>query len=222
LTPDSDDLLCARLATTGFVAGVFALGCVLCAVLGFRPTQAQTQGPILGVNAAIGSMSVEQQNAILAELHAAGVHYVRTGLTPDDKGIDFGPTRPGAGRPDPLAGATAIPSGRPELPMAQRVRRMGRTTPLSRRPGSVPQIFRTAPRQARRSRCHPRRLRTRKRDQLSDVQCGLQPAAENPAQSREFNLADLSRDPKAQQMAKGYLQCLKLLAAIKDARAIEA
>jgi len=42
--------------------------------------------------------------------------------------------------------------------------------------------------------------------------------AENPAGSREFTADDLSRDPEAEQVAKGYLQYLKLLAVIKDVR----
>jgi hypothetical protein len=42
--------------------------------------------------------------------------------------------------------------------------------------------------------------------------------AENPAHSREFNVADLAHDPEAQQVARGYLQYLKLLAVIKDVR----
>jgi len=43
--------------------------------------------------------------------------------------------------------------------------------------------------------------------------------AEVPDQPKEFNLNDLSHDPEAQQVAKGYLQYLKLLAVIKDVRA---
>ena len=42
--------------------------------------------------------------------------------------------------------------------------------------------------------------------------------AENPSRSREFNLDDLSHDPEAQQVARGYLLYLKLLAVIKDVR----
>jgi hypothetical protein len=42
--------------------------------------------------------------------------------------------------------------------------------------------------------------------------------AENLSHSREFNLGDLSQDTEAQQVAKGYLQYLKLLAVIKDVR----
>jgi len=42
------------------IGGVLALGCILCVSVGSRPAQAQTQDLILGVNAAIASMSVEQ------------------------------------------------------------------------------------------------------------------------------------------------------------------
>jgi hypothetical protein len=37
----------------------------------------------------MGSLSIQQQNIILSELHAAGVHSIRSGITPDDKGVDF-------------------------------------------------------------------------------------------------------------------------------------
>jgi hypothetical protein len=71
------------------LGGIVAIGCILCASLESPPTQAQTQDLVLGVNASMGSLSVEQQNAILAELHAAGIHYIRAGIAPDDKGVDF-------------------------------------------------------------------------------------------------------------------------------------
>jgi hypothetical protein len=34
-------------------------------------------------------VGVDQQNAILAVLHAAGIHYIRAGIAADDKGVDF-------------------------------------------------------------------------------------------------------------------------------------
>ena len=70
---------------TKLINGIVALGCILCASLGSRPVQAQTKDLVLGVNASMGSLSVEQQNAILAELHAAGIHYIRAGIAPDEK-----------------------------------------------------------------------------------------------------------------------------------------
>lgn len=42
--------------------------------------------------------------------------------------------------------------------------------------------------------------------------------AENPSRSREFNLDNLSHDPEVEQVARGYMQYLKLLEVIKDVR----
>jgi len=53
------------------------------------PNLAEAQNVVLGMNASMGSLAVDQQNAILSELHDAGVHFIRAGITPDDKGIDF-------------------------------------------------------------------------------------------------------------------------------------
>jgi hypothetical protein len=44
---------------------IFLTACILCVSVGARPAQAQTQGLVLGVNASMGSLSIEQQNAIL-------------------------------------------------------------------------------------------------------------------------------------------------------------
>jgi hypothetical protein len=44
---------------------------------------AREQNVVVGVNASMGSLSIEQQNTILAELHAAGARFIRTGITPD-------------------------------------------------------------------------------------------------------------------------------------------
>ena len=39
-----------------------------------------------------------------------------------------------------------------------------------------------------------------------------------PGEGKAFSLEDLSRDPEAQQVARGFLQYLKLLAALKEVR----
>src|SRR5579872_7085156 len=69
--------------------GLVASISILCVLLGFQPSLAQTTEAVVGVNASMGSMSADQQNAILAQLHAANVHFIRSGITPDEKGIDF-------------------------------------------------------------------------------------------------------------------------------------
>jgi hypothetical protein len=213
-----DDPTCARPQTTRLVAGVVALSCALWAVIGFLPAQAQTQDPVLGVNAAIGSLSVEQQNVILSELHAAGVHYIRTGLSPDDKGVDFA-----------------------RRAQAQGVRILW-LVQLQYRPGSQSRPWPNAfgvwggpPLSA----ADPDQFRKSFEPLLAKLDAGgvilagfelgneinspmfnadFSLPAENPAKSREFNLEDLSRDPEGQQVAKGYLQYLRLLAVIKDVR----
>jgi hypothetical protein len=60
-------------------ATAVALCCLIRLVIATQSTAAAPQDAVIGVNAAIGSMSAQQQDAILAELRAAQVHYIRTG-----------------------------------------------------------------------------------------------------------------------------------------------
>jgi hypothetical protein len=61
----------------GRISGAFRLLAFLAVLSG----TIHAQGAIIGVNASMASLSVEQQNAILSELHAAGVHAIRAGIT---------------------------------------------------------------------------------------------------------------------------------------------
>jgi hypothetical protein len=54
------------------VGSIVTLGFLLCALAPSR--SAQAQNAILGVIASLGSMSVDLQNAVLGELHGAGVY----------------------------------------------------------------------------------------------------------------------------------------------------
>jgi hypothetical protein len=47
------------------------------------------EGAVLGVNASPASMPVDQQDEILAQLHASGVHFIRSGIAPGATGVDF-------------------------------------------------------------------------------------------------------------------------------------
>lgn len=200
------------------LAGFVALGLVFCVSSGCEPARAQTQEPVVGVNAAIGSLSVDQQNAILAELHTAGVHYIRTGITADDKGVDFARRaqaqgvrilwlvqlqyRPGApNRPWPNAFGVW---GGPPLSAADPDQFRGYFEPLLAK-------FETAG-----VTLVGFELGNEINSPMFNADFSL--PAENPAKSREFDLKDLTHDPEAQQVAKGYLQYLKLLAVIKDVR----
>ena len=56
------------------------LACALAAVLASGLVLAEARDVVIGVNASMGSMSEEQQNAIRGALKAAGVHDIRAGI----------------------------------------------------------------------------------------------------------------------------------------------
>jgi hypothetical protein len=194
------------------------VGCVLSALLGFLPVEAQTQDVVLGVNAAIASMSVEQQNAILAQLHAAGVRYIRSGILPGEKGLDFARRAQTQGIRILWLIQMQYRPGAPSRPYPNTYGVWG-GPPLS---AADPEEFRKyfepllAKLEAAGVTLAGFELGNEINSPMFNADFSL--PAENPAQSREFNLADLSHDPEAQQVAKGYLQYLKLLVVIKDVR----
>ena len=200
------------------ISALLALTCIISLSAGSPRAQEQTPDLVLGVNAAIASLSVGQQNTILAQLHAAGVHYIRSGILPGDKGVDF----------------------------ARRAQAQGIhidwLVQLQYRPGAVsrpwpnqfgtwggPPLSAADPDQFRKYFEPLLALLDSAGIMLAGFELGneinspmfnsdFSMPAENPTQSREFNLRDLTHDPEAQQVAKGYLQYLKLLAVIKDVR----
>jgi hypothetical protein len=200
------------------VSGIVVLVCFLWASLGPRPAQAQTQDLIPGVNASMGSLSVEQQNAILAELHAAGIHYIRAGITPDDKGIDLAKRAQAQGIRILWLVQLQYRPGAPSRPWPNAFGVWG-GPPLS---AADPDQFRKyfepllAKLEAAGITLTGFELGNEINSPMFNADFSL--PAENPARSREFNLEDLSRAPEAKQVAKGYLQYLKLLAVIKDVR----
>ncbi|WP_284309827.1 hypothetical protein [Labrys miyagiensis] len=170
------------------------------------------------MNAAIGSLSAAQQNTILSQLHAAGVHYIRAGLTLDDKGIDFA-KRAQAQDVHILW----------LVPLQYRLGAPGRPWPNAFGVWGGPPLSAADPDRFRKS-FEPL---VAKLDAAGVALAGFELGneinspmfnadfslpAENPTRSREFNLQDLAHDPEAGQVAKGYLQYLKLLAVIKDVR----
>ena len=195
---------------------IVALVCILWAAFGLRQVQAQTL--ILGVNASMGSLSVEQQNAILAELHTAGIHYIRAGITPDDKGIDLAKRAQAQGIRILWLVQLQYRPGAPSRPWPNAFGVWG-GPPLS---AADPDQFRKyfepllAKLEAAGVTLAGFELGNEINSPMFNADFSL--PAENPAQSREFSLEDLSRDPEAKQVAKGYLQYLKLLAVIKDVR----
>jgi hypothetical protein len=208
----------ARHQMKKLIGGIVALACILCAPPGSLPAQAQTQDLVLGVNAPMGSLSVEQQNATLAELHAAGIRYIRAGITADDKGVDFARRAQAQGIQIAWLVQLQYRQGAPVTPYPNAFGTWG-GPPLS---AADPDQFRKyfepllAKVEAAGVTLAGFELGNEINSPMFNAEFSM--PAENPAQSREFNLADLSHDPEAQQVANGYLQYLKLLAVIKDVR----
>ena len=197
---------------------MLALCYIFCVSVGSRPAQAQTQDLVLGVNAAIASMSIEQQNAILAQLNTAGIHYIRSGILPDEKGVDFARRAQAQGiRIDWLVQLQYRP-GAPSRPWPNAFNVWG-GPPLS---AADSDQFRKyfEPLLAKLDDAGVMLAGFELGNEINSpmFNADFSMPAENPSHSKEFNLNDLSHDPEAQQVAKGYLQYLKLLSVIKDVR----
>jgi hypothetical protein len=179
---------------------------------------ALASNPVVGVNAAIGSMSVEQQNAVLAELHTAGVHFIRAGITPDNKGVDLARRAQAQGIHILWLVQLQYRPGAPSRPWPNAFNVWG-GPPLS---AADPDQFRKyfEPLLARLDAAGVTLAGFELGNEINSpmFNADFSMPAENPSQSREFNLDDLSHDTEARQVAQGYLQYLKLLAVIKDFR----
>ena len=171
----------------------------------------------VGINVVgLQKMDVDHQNAILNDLKAAGVTVIRTGITPDDKGVDFAKRAFAQGiRIDFIVGVQFRPDAptRPWMPKEFPGNWSGH--PLSY---ADPEQFR-AYFQPLLDKLDAAGVR------LAAFELGneLNSSAFNsefplPGQGRMFDLNDLARDPEAKQIAAGYLQYLKVLAALRDIR----
>ena len=200
------------------IGGILALGCLLCLSFASKSVQAQTQYPVLGVNAAIASMSVDQQNAILAQLHAAGIHNIRTGILPNDKGVDFARRAQAQGIRILWLVQLQYRMGAPSRPWPNSFGVWGGPPLSAADPGEFRQYFEPLLTKLDGAGVTLAGFELGNEINSPMFNADFSLPAENPTRSREFNLGDLAHDPEAQQVAKGYLQYLKLLAVIKDVR----
>jgi hypothetical protein len=196
--------------------GALALSCLISVIS--SAAQAQTRDLVQGANAAMGSLSVRQQDAILAEPHAAGVRYIRTGITPDDKGVDFARRAQAQGMRILWLVELRYRPGAPGRPWPNAYGVWGGPPLSAAGPDQFRQYF--APPLAKLDAAGVRLAGFELANEINSpmFNADFPLLAENPVGSREFNLEDLSHDLEAQQVAKGFLQYLKLLAVIKDVR----
>ena len=190
-------------------------------MLAFLPVLSGTihaQEALIGVNASMASLNVDQQNTIFSELHAAGVHAIRAGITPDDKGIDFARRAQAQGIHILWLVQLQYRPGAPSRPYPNAFGVWGGPPLSSADPDQFRKYF--EPLLAKLDDAGVTLTGFELGNEINSpmFNADFSMPAENPSHAREFSLGDLSHDNEAQQVAKGYLQYLKLLAVIKDVR----
>lgn len=179
------------------------------------PSQLWAQKYDAGVNVnSFQNFDAAQQESIVQQLVSSGVHCVRTSLRPDDKNLHLAKELQDKGIGLVLVPGAEFPPNTPSRP-ADTKRNMRSALPLS---AADPE----------RSRASYQSLFD-KLDANGIVLAGIELGNEInwtdfngdfpvPGQGKAFTLADLSRDPEAQKVARGLLQYLKVLAALKEVR----
>jgi hypothetical protein len=172
---------------------------------------------MVGINLGHAQTSnIEQQTVLMNDLKAAGVRVIRTGIGPDDKGLDFVKRIYAQGIKILWIIPLKYPPNVPVRPwQPKEFPGMWAQPPLSL---ADPDQF----------RAYLVPLLTKLEAmgiELAGFELGneLNMTAFNgefplPGKGKQFGLDDLYHDPEAQQIAKGYLQYLKVLAVLKDIR----
>jgi hypothetical protein len=157
---------------------------------------------------------VEDQNAVIAQLKAAGVRVIRCGITPDDKGIDFAKRVYAAGIKIELIVSSQYPSSAPSrLYQPDVFPSMWGGHPLSY---ADPDLSRTYF-QSLLDKLEANGIVLAAFELGNEINwAAFNPEFPLPGEGKVFNLNDLSHDPEAKQVAKGFLQYLKILAVLKD------
>ena len=194
---------------------IFAAACIL--ILASFVGSAPAQDIVVGVNV-VNPMraSVADQNVLLGQLEAARVRVIRCGISDDAKGIDFAKRAAARGiRIQLIVGPQYAPDApaRPYQPDAFPAMWGGR--PLS---FADPALSRSAFQ-------HLFDSLDANGIVLAGVELGneinwaaFNPEFPLPGEGKILDLQDLAHDPEGQRIAKGFLQYIKVLAALKEVR----
>jgi hypothetical protein len=158
---------------------------------------AQEKNVIAGVNASMGSQSIDQQNTILAELHAAGVHFIRTGITPDDKGVDFARRAQAQGIRILWLVQLQYRPGAPSRPWPNAFNVWGGPPLSAVDPDQFRKYFQSLLAKLEVAGVTLAGFELGNEINSPIFNADFSMPAENPSRSREFNLDDLSHDPEA-------------------------
>lgn len=189
----------------------------LAAISPLPPQAAPAENIVVGVNV-VNPMraGIADQNAVFAQLHAAGVHVIRCGITPDTKGIDFAKRAAAQGIKIELGLGAQYPPDAPSRPYQPDVfPAMWGGHPLS----FADPALSKASFQSMFDQLDANNI------VLAGMELGneINWAAFNaefplPGEGKILSLSDLSHDPEGKQIAKGFLQYLKILAVLKEVR----
>jgi hypothetical protein len=183
----------------------------LAAVLCLVPANTRGQDMIVGVNIVNPlRASVANQNTVLDQLKVAGVHVIRCGISNDDKGIDFAKRAAAHGiRLQLIVGPQYTP-GAPSRPYQPDVYpAMWGGPPLSYADPVLSKAF------------FQKLFDSLDTNdiQLAGIELGneinwaaFNPEFPLPGEGKILSLQDLDHDPEGKQIAKGFLQYVKILA----------
>lgn len=148
-------------------------------------------------------LSIDDQNAMLANMKSAGVRVIRASITLDSKGVDFA--------------ERAWDHG---IKIEWLIYHFGGYDPFGQRPLSS-----ADPEQFRKTLVPVLAGLEDKGITLAAFELGNEinlsgtnPEFPIPGRGMQLSLDNLNHDPEGQQIAKGYLQYLKVLAVLKDVR----
>jgi Glycosyl hydrolase catalytic core len=184
-----------------------------------QPNAAEAAAPTLatGMNI-VNPMRANEaaRTALIGQLRANGVHLVRCGITDDAAGIAFAKSLYAAGIKVDLILSPQYAADAPSVPY---------------RPAEYPGMWGGHPLSAADPSLSKAAFQSLigKLDAAGVVLAGLElgneinwagfnPEFPLPGEGKVFNLAELSSDPEGRKIAVGYLQYLKILAALKQAR----
>jgi hypothetical protein len=187
------------------------------AILCLAPSRVRAQEMVVGVNV-VNPMraSVANQNTLLSQLKAAQVHVIRCGISDDDKGIDFAKRAAAQGihiqlivGPQYLPNAPARPYQPDVFPA------MWGGHPLS----FADQALSKAAFQHLFDELDANGIT------LAGVELGneinwaaFNPEFPLPGEGKILSLQDLAKDPEGQQIAKGFVQYVRILTVLKEVR----
>ncbi|MEW9624527.1 hypothetical protein [Rhodanobacter geophilus] len=174
---------------------------------------------VIGVNVVnVNHLSVVRQNDMLKAIKSAGVTVIRSGIPATDDGVDFARRAYAMGiRIDWIVSfLDAYQVGAPTRTYQKSTySNMWSGHPLS---ALDPDLFK-AKFSSVLAKLDAAGVKLEAMEIGNEINmAGFNPDFPVPSESRQFSLEDLEHDPGAQQIAKGYLQYLKILAQVKNVR----